>query len=253
MCIEIKNISKKYGDKTVIDNFSATIPANKITAFIGPNGAGKSTVLSIISRLLQPTSGEILLNGDNLSLQKTSEIAKKLAVLKQSNHIQLRLTIEELVAFGRFPYSKGRLSSEDKKHIQAAIHYLQLDEIAHRHLDELSGGQRQRAYIAMVLAQNTDVILLDEPLNNLDMKNSVQIMQVLRRLVDEENKTIVVVIHDINFASCYADYIITMKQGKMIHCAPVENIMNPQTLEDVFDFPIPIQEINQNRYALYFK
>ena len=213
MAIEIRNITKSYGSKKVVDNVSVTIPTGKITSFIGPNGAGKSTVLSIMSRLLNADSGEIYLNGELLNRKKSSDIAKQLAILKQTNNINLRLTIEDLVSFGRFPYSKGNLTQTDRTFIDNAIAYMDLDDIRHQYIDSLSGGQRQRAYIAMTLAQDTDYILLDEPLNNLDMKHSVQIMQVLRKLVTELNKTVVIVIHDINFASCYSDYIVAMKNG----------------------------------------
>ena len=157
--------------------------------------------------------------------KKSSDIAKQLAILKQTNNINLRLTIEDLVSFGRFPYSKGNLTQTDRTFIDNAIAYMDLDDIRHQYIDSLSGGQRQRAYIAMTLAQDTDYILLDEPLNNLDMKHSVQIMQVLRKLATELNKTVVIVIHDINFASCYSDYIVAMKNGKLVHQGEVNHIM----------------------------
>src|SRR5690606_2693720 len=137
--------------------------------------------------------------------------AKKVSILKQSNQINLRLTVRELVSFGRFPYSQGRLTEEDWVCVDEAIRYMELEELQHEYLDELSGGQRQRAFIAMVIAQDTDYILLDEPLNNLDMKHAVQIMKTLRKLVDERGKTVVLVIHDINFASVYSDYIVALK------------------------------------------
>ena len=253
MAIEIRNISKCYGNKTVVDNVSLTIPAGKITSFIGPNGAGKSTVLSIISRLLSADSGEVLLNNEPLNHKKSSEIAKQLAILKQSNNINLRLTIEDLVAFGRFPYSKGHLTADDRQFIDNAIAYMDLHDIRHQYIDSLSGGQRQRAYIAMTLAQDTDYILLDEPLNNLDMKQSVQIMKVLRQLVTELHKTVVIVIHDINFASCYSDYIIAMKNGKLVQQGEVAHIMQSSVLQDIYDMPIPIQQIDGHQIAVYFR
>ena len=253
MAIEIRNISKCYGNKTVVDNVSLTIPAGKITSFIGPNGAGKSTVLSIISRLLSADSGEVLLNNEPLNHKKSSEIAKQLAILKQSNNINLRLTIEDLVAFGRFPYSKGHLTADDRQFIDNAIAYMDLHDIRHQYIDSLSGGQRQRAYIAMTLAQDTDYILLDEPLNNLDMKHSVQIMKVLRQLVTELHKTVVIVIHDINFASCYSDYIIAMKNGKLVQQGEVAHIMQSSVLHDIYYMTIPIQQIDGHQIAVYFR
>ena len=253
MAIEIRNITKSYGSKKVVDNVSVTIPTGKITSFIGPNGAGKSTVLSIMSRLLNADSGEIYLNGELLNRKKSSDIAKQLAILKQTNNINLRLTIEDLVAFGRVPYSKGNLTQTDRTFIDNAIAYMNLDDIRHQYIDSLSGGQRQRAYIAMTLAQDTDYILLDEPLNNLDMKHSVQIMQVLRKLATELNKTVVIVIHDINFASCYSDYIVAMKNGKLVHQGEVNHIMQSPVLQDIYDMAIPIQDIDDHKIAVYFR
>ncbi|PJG86320.1 ABC transporter ATP-binding protein [Conservatibacter flavescens] len=253
MAIEIKAINKSYGDKKVVDNVSVTIPKGAITSFIGPNGAGKSTLLAIISRLLSADSGDVFLNGQTLKQQKSADIAKQLAILKQSNHINLRLTVEDLVAFGRFPYSKGNLTKIDRTFIDNAIAYMGLDELRHQYIENLSGGQRQRAYIAMTLAQDTDYILLDEPLNNLDMKHSVQIMKVLRQLVTELNKTVVIVIHDINFASCYSDYIIAMKDGKLVQQGCVADMMRSDILQEIYNMPIPIQEIEQQRIAIYFR
>ena len=253
MAIEIRNITKSYGSKKVVDNVSITIPTGKITSFIGPNGAGKSTVLSIMSRLLNADSGEIYLNGELLNRKKSSDIAKQLAILKQTNNINLRLTIGDLVSFGRFPYSKGNLTQTDRTFIDNAIAYMDLDDIRHQYIDSLSGGQRQRAYIAMTLAQDTDYILLDEPLNNLDMKHSVQIMQVLRKLVTELNKTVVIVIHDINFASCYSDYIVAMKNGKLVQQGEVNHIMQSTVLQDIYDMTIPIQDIDDHKIAVYFR
>ena len=253
MAIEIRNITKSYGSKKVVDDVSVTIPTGKITSFIGPNGAGKSTVLSIMSRLLNADSGEIYLNGELLNRKKSSDIAKQLAILKQTNNINLRLTIEDLVAFGRFPYSNGNFTQTDRTFIDNAIAYMDLDDIRHQYIDSLSGGQRQRAYIAMTLAQDTDYILLDEPLNNLDMKHSVQIMQVLRKLATELNKTVVIVIHDINFASCYSDYIVAMKNGKLVHQGEVNHIMQSPVLQDIYDMAIPIQDIDDHKIAVYFR
>ena len=253
MAIEIRNITKSYGSKKVVDNVSVTIPTGKITSFIGPNGAGKSTVLSIISRLLSADNGDVYLNGELLNRKKSSDIAKQLAILKQTNNINLRLTIEDLVSFGRFPYSKGNLTQTDRTFIDNAIAYMDLDDIRHQYIDSLSGGQRQRAYIAMTLAQDTDYILLDEPLNNLDMKHSVQIMQVLRKLATELNKTVVIVIHDINFASCYSDYIVAMKNGKLVQQGEVNHIMQSTVLQDIYDMAIPIQDIDDHKIAVYFR
>ncbi|KFN01478.1 ATP-binding cassette domain-containing protein [Bacillus clarus] len=250
--VEVRNISKQYGNKNVVEDVSIKIAKGKITSFIGPNGAGKSTVLSIISRLLKKDAGEVYIEDKEISEWQSNELAKKISILKQTNHINLRLTIRELVSFGRFPYSQGNLSKEDWDHIEEAIRYMELEDIQHKYLDQLSGGQRQRAYIAMVIAQNTEYILLDEPLNNLDMKHSVQIMKVLRRLVEELGKTIVIVIHDINFASCYSDHIVALKDGKVMKEGPTSEIIDPDVLRSIYDMDIHIEEIAGNNICIYF-
>ncbi|NME81629.1 ATP-binding cassette domain-containing protein [Clostridium sp. SM-530-WT-3G] len=250
--IEVKNLTKKYGNKTVVDNVSFNIEKGKITSFIGPNGAGKSTVLSMISRIMDKDNGTVTINGTELEKWNDTELAKKLSILKQSNNINVRLTIREIVSFGRYPYCEGRLKEEDIKYVDEAIAYMELTDIQDRYLDELSGGQRQRAYIAMVLAQNTEYVFLDEPLNNLDMKHSVSMMKVFRRLVDELNKTVVIVMHDINFASVYSDNIVILKNGKLAKNDTTENIINKETLEDIYEINFDIREINGNKISVYF-
>ncbi|MGL5069359.1 MAG: ABC transporter ATP-binding protein [Sarcina sp.] len=250
--IETKNIVKKYGEKRVVDDVSMVIEKGKLTSLIGPNGAGKSTVLSIISRLMKFDEGEVYIEGKHLKDWDEKELSKKISTLKQSNNINVRLKIEELVSFGRFPYCDGRLKEEDKKLVKEAIEYMQLEDIKDRYLDELSGGQRQRAYIAMVIAQDTEYILLDEPLNNLDMKHSVQMMKVLRGLVDKLGKTVVIVMHDINFASCYSDKIAVLKGGRLIKDESKNKIIDKNFLEEVYEIDFNIQDINNQKICVYF-
>ncbi|MFR4992046.1 MAG: ABC transporter ATP-binding protein [Turicibacter sp.] len=250
--IEVKNISKKYGSKAVVNNVSFQIKRGKITSFIGPNGAGKSTVLGMMSRLLKKDSGEVFIDGKEISKWDTKELSKVMGILKQSNHLNVRLTIRDLVAFGRFPHSQGNLTAEDQVKIDEALAYMQLEDIQHKFLDELSGGQRQRAFIGMVLAQDTDYIFLDEPLNNLDMKHSVQIMKMLRRITDELGKTVVIVIHDINFASCYSDEIIALQDGEIAVTGTVNEIMQASTLSKLYDMEFNVQEINDKKICVYY-
>ena len=250
--VEVKNLFKKYNNKTVVEDVSIEIMKGKITSFIGPNGAGKSTVLSMISRLITRDSGEVLIEGKDMGKFNSNELAKKIAILKQANHINIRLTIRELVAFGRFPYSQGKLTKEDWKYVDEAIEYMELADMQDKFLDQLSGGQQQRAFIAMVIAQNTEYVLLDEPLNNLDMKHSVQIMKVLRRWADSLGKKVIIVIHDINFASCYSDYIVALKDGKVVHNGPTEQVINSNVLKEIYDMDIEIQNINDNKICVYF-
>lgn len=250
--IQVSNLTKMYGLKSVVEDVSIRINKGQITSFIGPNGAGKSTVLSMISRLIAADTGEVIIEGKDISTVKSSDLAKKISILKQSNHVNVRLTVRELVSFGRFPYSHGRLNKEDWVKVDEAIAYMELEEFEDKYLDQLSGGQRQRAYIAMVIAQDTEYILLDEPLNNLDMKHSVQIMKILRKLVDELNKTIIIVIHDINFASVYSDYIVALKDGKVIKEGPADEIISSPILKEIYDMDISIQNFNCQKICVYF-
>ena len=250
--ILVKNILKKYDNKKVVNDVSVNIEKGKITSFIGPNGAGKSTLLSIITRLMKRDLGEVYIEGKEISQWDKKELSKKIAILKQSNNLNMRLTIRELVSFGRFPYCEGRLTEEDEKFVDDAIEYMNLVDIQNKYLDELSGGQRQRAYIAMVIAQNSDYIFLDEPLNNLDMKHSVEIMKILRTLTDELGKTVVIVIHDINFASCYSDNIVALKNGQLVKNGPATDTIQKEELEKIYEIDFHIENINNRNICVYF-
>lgn len=251
--IKLSNITKFYEKKEVIKNLSLTIETGKITALVGENGAGKSTVLSMIARFMKASQGEIILDGKAITSIKDLEMAKKMAVLKQMNTTNVKLTIRELVELGRFPHSKGRLKKEDHEKVDEALEYLTLHNIQHQCLNEVSGGQRQRAFIAMVVAQDTDYILLDEPLNNLDMRNSVNIMKILRKLVDELGKTIVMVIHDINFASAYSDNMVALKDGQLIHAGTVDELMTDSCLKQIFGMHCNVQDVCGEKVCVYYK
>lgn len=250
--IQVRELSKYYGKKAVVENVNVNIHRGKITSFIGPNGAGKSTLLSMVSRLLDADTGEVLLDNSKVQQMNSNEFSKRVSILKQSNFMNVRLTIRELVSFGRFPYSKGRLTAEDVQIVDQAMEYMDLMSMQDKYMDELSGGQRQRAFIAMVIAQDTDYILLDEPLNNLDMKHSVQIMKILRRLVDELGKTVVIVLHDINFASVYSDRIVALKNGQVVKDGPTNDIINSDALKEIYDMDIPIKQLSNCRICVYF-
>lgn len=251
--IEVAGITKTYGDTTVVDSVSLIIKAGGVTAIIGPNGAGKSTLLSIISRLMPPTSGSVRVDGLDVATAPGDALARRLAILRQDNHIASRLTVRDLVTFGRYPHSKGRPTLVDKGHIDQALAYLNLEPLADRFLDELSGGQRQRAFVAMVLSQDTDYVLLDEPLNNLDMKHSVAMMGLLRRMADELGKTVVLVLHDINFASCYADAIVAMRDGQVVRHGPPCEVVTPGALAEIYDMHIPVHVIGDRQIGVYFR
>ncbi|MBK5195450.1 MAG: ATP-binding cassette domain-containing protein [Proteiniphilum sp.] len=250
--IEVKDISKQYGKKIVLDGVKLQFHSGKVTSLIGSNGAGKSTLLSIISRLLSQDGGLVKVDEKNVTDYKNRVLAQRLSILKQSNHVRLKLTVKELVSFGRFPYSQDKLTAEDLEKVEQAIQFLDLKEIEDAYIDELSGGQKQRAYMAMVVAQDTKYMLLDEPLNNLDMRHSVQTMKTLRRLADELGKTIIIVLHDINFASHYSDYIVAMKEGKLKYYDTTEKIISEEVLKDIFDIDITITGFNGKRVCNYF-
>lgn len=250
--IEARNVTKVYGAAVVVKDVSLCLPAGGITSIIGPNGAGKSTLLSMISRLLPMSSGTVTVDGLDVTRTPGDVLARHLSILRQDNHLSSRLTVRDLVEFGRYPYSKGRLTEADRAHVERAIDHLGLGPLSGRFLDELSGGQRQRAFVAMVLCQDTDYVLLDEPLNNLDMRHSVQMMKQVRRFADEMGKTIVIVLHDINFASCYSDNIVAMRDGEVLFQGPPDIVIQPDVLRAVYDLDVTVQVIDGKRICNYF-
>ena len=231
---------------------SFEIPKGKVISLIGPNGAGKSTVMGIISRLIARDSGLVEFDGNDIAKWKSRELSKRLAILTQSNNIQMKLTVRELVAFGRFPYSGGRITEEDKKIIDQAIAYMELEEFQDRFIDELSGGQRQRACIAMVIAQDTEYVLLDEPTNNLDIYHATNMMKIVRRLCDELGKTVVLVLHEINYAAFYSDYICAFVDGKIAKFGTVREVMTKENLSQIYNVDFEIQEIEGKPLSIYY-
>ncbi|MDH4991788.1 ABC transporter ATP-binding protein [Aquamicrobium lusatiense] len=251
--IEIRDVSKDYGGKLVVDGVTLSLPAGGIVSVIGPNGAGKSTLLSMISRLMPMSAGSVTVDGMDVTRTPSDVLAKRLSVLRQDNQLMAKLTVRDLVAFGRFPHSRGRITAEDDRHIRQALEFLDLEALSDRFLDELSGGQRQRAFVAMVLCQDTDYVLLDEPLNNLDMKHAAGMMRLLRRAADELGKTVVVVLHDINFASCYSDHIVAMRDGRVAAQGAPEEIMESGIIRSIFGIDVSIFREETGIYALYYR
>ncbi|NRP23030.1 Fe(3+) dicitrate transport ATP-binding protein FecE [Ensifer adhaerens] len=251
--IEIRDVTKSYGSNAVVDRVSMTLPTGGLTSIIGPNGAGKSTLLSIVSRLMPMDGGQVLVDGLDVSHTAGEVLARRLSIMRQDNHITARLSVRDLVAFGRYPYSKGRLTAGDVEHIERSIAYVGLKVFEHRFLDELSGGQRQRAFIAMVLCQDTDYMLFDEPLNNLDMKHAVETMKLLRRLADDFAKTVVVVLHDINFASAYSDRIVAMRDGRLAFEGTPKDMIEPSRLQAIFDVDCRVHAVGDTRLVNYFE
>lgn len=250
--MQISHIIKKYDEKTVVNDVSFSLPKGKVTSLIGPNGAGKSTVMSIISRLIAADNGSVVIEKKDINKWNSKELSKHLAILTQTNNIQMKLTVEELVAFGRFPHSGGRLNSKDKEMIDKAIDYMELETFRERFIDELSGGQRQRAYIAMVIAQDTEYVLLDEPTNNLDIYHASNLMKIVRRLCDELGKTVILVLHEINYAAFYSDYICTFKDGKIASFGTVEEVITKENLSSIYNVEFEIMQIKDKPLSIYY-
>ena len=250
--MNIQELTKTYDGKTVVDSVSLEIPKGKVLSLIGPNGAGKSTVMGMISRLIARDEGMVDFHGKDIGKWKSRELSKKLAILTQSNQIQMKLTVQELVAFGRFPYSGNRITKEDQEIIDQAIAYMELEEMRDRFIDELSGGQRQRAMIAMVIAQDTDYVLLDEPTNNLDIYHAANMMKIVRRLCDELGKTVVLVLHEINYAAFYSDYICAFVDGRIAKFRTVEEVMTKENLSEIYQVDFEIQMVKGRPLAIYY-
>lgn len=250
--MNIQELTKTYDGKTVVDSVSLEIPKGKVLSLIGPNGAGKSTVMGMISRLIARDEGMVDFHGKDIGKWKSRELSKKLAILTQSNQIQMKLTVQELVAFGRFPYSGNRITKEDQEIIDQAIAYMELEEMRDRFIDELSGGQRQRAMIAMVIAQDTDYVLLDEPTNDLDIYHAANMMKIVRRLCDELGKTVVLVLHEINYAAFYSDYICAFVDGRIAKFGTVEEVMTKENLSEIYQVDFEIQMVKGRPLAIYY-
>lgn len=250
--IEVRGVTKRYGATTVLDDVSVSIPRGGVVALVGPNGAGKSTLLSVIGRLLDADAGTVLVDGADVRATPSNELAKRLSILRQDNHLPVRLSVRELVEFGRFPHSNGRFRAHDREHVEHALERLGLTDLASRRLDQLSGGQRQRAFIAMVLCQDTDYVLLDEPLNNLDLRHAVQTMDLVRRLADELDKTVLVVLHDVNVAAGHADRMLALRSGALVADGPPDEIVRSDVLRDVFGVDLDVRHVDGRPVAMHF-
>lgn len=250
--MNIRKLTKRYDGKAVVDGVSFTIPKGKVTSLIGPNGAGKSTVMGMISRLIARDEGMVDFEGKEMKQWKSRELSKRLAILTQHNNVQMKLTVRELVAFGRFPYSGNRLTAEDEGIIDNAISYMKLEEFEQRFIDELSGGQRQRACIAMVIAQDTDYVLLDEPTNNLDIYHASNMMKMARRLCDELGKTVILVLHELNYAAFYSDYICAFANGRIEKFGTIKEVMQKDVLGKIYNVDFEIMEIQGKPLSIYY-
>ncbi len=231
-----EQLTTGYGRQRISEGLDCTFAEGTITSIIGPNGCGKSTLLKTLARILPTEKGEVLLNGQALPTYSSKEIAQELAILSQTPENNVDLTVFDLVSFGRYPYQSGwkSITKEDQKYIQWALELTGLTELARESVAILSGGQRQRVWIAMALVQNTDILILDEPTTYLDPAHQLEILNVLKRINQEQNKTIVMTIHDINLASRFSDRIIAMKTGSIIKDGTPTEVITADLLADVF-------------------
>ena len=250
--IEVVNVSKAYDDKEVLKDISFKLDKGSFNMIVGGNGSGKSTLINIIGSLLNGYRGDVFVDGININDYNREAKSKKISILKQANHINLDISVSELVSFGRYPYSKGRLNSEDHKIVENCLHKTKTYEFKDRSINKLSGGQRQRAFLAMILAQDTDVILLDEPLSSLDLKHSVDFVNILKDICRENNKTILMIVHDLNVAAMAADKIIALKDGKLEAIGSADEVIECELLYDVFGVDFSVSTID-NRQVCFVK
>lgn len=248
--IEIQKVSHQYGNFHALKNIDCTIPKGKVTAILGENGSGKSTLLNIMARHLKASSGTIHFEDSVLNASDQRMFAQHLACLKQVNTMNLNISVEELVAFGRFPHSPHLLNDQDMAIIDASLEAMGCTEIRKKKIQSLSGGQRQRIFIAMVLAQDTEIVLLDEPLNNLDVRHAHEVMQRIRDLCDRFGKTVVVVLHDINMAFRYTDHILCLKGGELVTHGPIDTALDTQILNKMYEMNFEICHNELFKYCI---
>ncbi|MEK3917179.1 ABC transporter ATP-binding protein [Paenibacillus sp. FSL H7-0331] len=240
--IQSKDLSLFYGDTCIFKDLDIAIPKGKITVFIGSNGCGKSTLLRSLARLLKPKSGQVVLAGSDIATLSTKEVARRMSILPQGPSAPEGLTVLQLVKQGRYPYQNWlqQWSVEDEKEVRRALELTHMDSLSERTVDSLSGGQRQRAWIAMTLAQGTPTILLDEPTTYLDLAHQIEVLDLLYDLNQKEQRTIVMVLHDINLACRYAHHVVAIKDRKVYAEGRPEQVINEKLILDVFDLPCQI-------------
>ncbi|QQK76160.1 ABC transporter ATP-binding protein [Salicibibacter cibarius] len=240
--IRTESLTIAYERNIIVSELDLTIPSGEITALVGANGSGKSTILKAIGRILKVKSGHIFLDGTNLKEMATKAISKRLTILPQNPQSPRGLRVDELVAYGRAPHQTGfnHLSREDKEIIYNALDQAGVLAYAYRELESLSGGQMQRVWIALALAQQTDILLLDEPTTFLDMSYQMDVLHLLEKLNRTQQCTIVMVVHDLNHASRFSDYMVAIKDGSIVKQGTPSEVMLPNVLKDVFDIEADI-------------
>ncbi|ANQ17600.1 ferric citrate ABC transporter ATP-binding protein FecE [Vibrio natriegens] len=233
--IAANNLNVSYGDKIIIEALNLTLPKGKITALIGPNGCGKSTLLKTLARINMPTKGEVLLNGKALKSYRDKHLAQEMSLLPQVLETPEGITVKRLVEYGRSPYLShwGKLGEHDNNMVASAMRETGVDDLAEQTVESLSGGQRQRAWIAMILAQDTNIVMLDEPTTYLDLSHQIELMKIMREM-NNKGKTVIVVLHDLNQACRYCDHLVVLKKGQLIAQGSPDDVFTETLLKDVF-------------------
>ncbi|OFP36852.1 MULTISPECIES: ABC transporter ATP-binding protein [unclassified Corynebacterium] len=239
MMLQVRNLKVSYGASVIVDGIDLDVPQGGVTTIIGPNGCGKSTLLRATAGLIACEGGTVTLNGVDTAKLKRREIARQLAVLPQTPVAPEGLTVRDLVSRGRHPHQSWlrQASAEDARAVDAVMELTNIAEFADRPLERLSGGQRQRAWIAMVLAQDTPLVFLDEPTTYLDLSHSVEVLSLVRRLADQEGRTVLMVLHDLNLAARYSDQLIVMRRGEVRAVGAPTEVVTESLLSRVFDLP----------------
>ncbi len=247
--ITVQGLYHQLGGNPVLRDVSISLPSNKMTAIIGPNGAGKSTLLDVIARQSKLQQGQLYLDDQDMTQIKPQDLALRMALVSQQNGIASRIRIRDLVGFGRWPHHQGRPQAQDLDKTAEALDRFDLNGLGGRFLDEVSGGQRQRAFVAMAYCQDTDWLLLDEPLNNLDLRYATALMVQLRALSQVQSKGIAIVIHDLNYALNYADHIVALKEGQLAFEGAVSDVANSENLTGLYDTPVEVTKTEKGLFV----
>lgn len=250
--IFIENLNFSIGKKKILENINLTIPSHRMTALIGANGAGKSSLLKLMARLEPLKIGSIMYDDLDVANTKTQDIAKHVAILQQNTDFMGRFSVDDLLVFARYPYHKGRPKTEDYEYKDRVLNYFNLKKYQNRFIDELSGGQRQMVLVAMTFCQDTDYILLDEPLNNLDMFHSRLLMKMLKQAINDWNKSVILIIHDINYAAHYADYIVALRDGRVQFQGEVKEVLTESNISRLYQTPVEIIEHGKHKFCIHF-
>ncbi len=250
--IQIDGVGHSIGGETILSDVTMSLPKGGVTALIGPNGAGKSTLLGLMARLQPLQTGRIRFDDLDVARTPTARLALKLAILRQEMPLGTRLTLRDLVAFGRFPHHRGRPAPQDRAKVEDALALFGLGDLAHRYTGEVSGGQRQRALVAMTFAQETDYLLLDEPLNNLDMAHARHLMRTLREVADRHGRTVVVVLHEVNYAAAHADRIVALKDGRLAFEGPPGEVLTAERLSALYGTSVAVRDVEGRPVALHY-